>query len=111
MAGKKEQRAEQGNERNIAFATIDKQYSTMNPLSGAVGFVGDSAQQATDEKLMVDKVLRRNPGMSGLQALEKARSILAKQGKGASVAQSGVKSGSTKSTASPKAEALKSLWR
>lgn len=110
-AVKKEKRAERGEAFKEASAIIDKQYSTVDPLSGAIGFVGDSGQKAADEKLMVGKVLRRNPNMDGAQALEKARRILAKQGKGAAVAQSGVKSGVPKTTASPKAEALKSLWR
>lgn len=109
-AVKKEKRTERSDAFKEASAIIDKQYGTVDAL-GAISFQGDSGQKAADEKLMVDKVLQRNPGMSGARALDKARSILAKQGQGAAVAQSGVKSNGTATRTSPKADALKSLWR
>ena len=94
-SAKKEKRAERGDAFKEASAIIDKQYATVDLPTGVMTFQGDSGQKAAAEKLMVDKVLRRNPGMSGAQALEKARRIMAKQGKSpaATAAQSGTKGG------------------
>jgi hypothetical protein len=104
---KKDKRDTRGDAAKEAFGIIDKQYSTVDPLTGMASFQGDSGQKAADEKLMVDRVLRRNPNMSGAQALEKARRILAKQGGGAQAAKAGV---TAKPGAKTPAKDYSALW-
>jgi len=87
----KDRQSARGDAFKEATAIIDKEYGSVDELGG-VSFAGDRGRQASEEKLMVDKVLRRNPGMSGAAALSKARKILEKQGQGATAARSGVQS-------------------
>lgn len=62
-----------------ATQLIDKQYGTLDPMTGLMAFQGDSAQRAADEKIEVAKVLKSNPELSGAEAVEVARQNRAKR--------------------------------
>ena len=98
---KQDKRADQKEPRTVsddaykeAAILIDKEYGSVDSLGG-ISFEGGAGRQASAEKIMVRKVLKEHPELTGAEAVEEARARMPKQSMAAPLAQSGVKSTGT----------------
>lgn len=90
----KEPREVSDNSYKEAATLIDKELGSVDSWGG-VSFQGEAGQRASAEKIMVRKVLKQNPELSGAEAVEEARRRMPQQSMAAPMAQSGVKSTGT----------------